>query len=72
MANAHPRNVLVPWFIGIAIIAVVDAYVAWLLFATECGAPTVPRLLVVVVVPAVYLVLMYLTLKSQNGRAARP
>jgi len=36
------------------------------MFATGCPAPGIAEVLVVVVIPAVYLGLMYLTLKSQD------
>jgi hypothetical protein len=69
VADDRKRNVLLPWYIGIAIILLVDVYVGYLMFATDCPAPPVPRLFVLVLIPGVYLVLMYLTLKSQNGDA---
>jgi len=72
MTDGKHRSALLPWFIGIAVIAAVDAYIAYLLFATDCAAPTVPRLIVVVILPVVYIALMYLTFKSQNGRSAGP
>ena len=65
MAPAQPRNPLFPWVVGLAIIIVVDVYVAYMFFATRCEAPGIAQFLVVVVVPAVYLVLMYLTFRSQ-------
>lgn len=66
MQQAKKRNVLLPWLVGIAVIAVVDLWIAFRMFATDCPAPGFVEGIVVVVVPAVYLVLMYLTLKSQD------
>ena len=66
MISSKSRNVLTPWIIGLIIIAAVDAYVAYLFYATDCQAPGIAQMLVVVVVPVVYLALMYLTLKSQR------
>ena len=66
MISPKPRNVLTPWIIGLIIIAAVDAYVAYLFYATNCQAPGIAQVLVVVVIPVVYLALMYLTLKSQR------
>tara|TARA_B100000614_G_scaffold260956_1_gene289175 strand:- start:1917 stop:2102 length:186 start_codon:yes stop_codon:yes gene_type:complete len=60
-----------PWFIGIAIIALVDIFIGYRMFATNCPAPAFPEFMVLVLVPGVYLVLMYLTLKSQNGGPSR-
>jgi hypothetical protein len=68
MAQAKRYNVLLPWYIGLAIIVVVDAYVGYLFYATRCQATGLAQVLVLIVVPAVYLVLMYLTLKSSPER----
>lgn len=65
MAAMARRNPLMPWIIGAIIIAIVDIYIAYLFFATECQAPGIAQFLVIVVIPVVYLALMYLTLKSQ-------
>jgi hypothetical protein len=65
MISSKPRNVLTPWIIGLIVIAAVDAYIAYLFYATNCQAPGIAQVLVVVVIPVVYLFLMYLTLKSQ-------
>lgn len=65
MATMERRNPLMPWIIGLIVIAIVDFYVGYLFFATECQAPGIAQFLVLVAVPGVYLVLMYLTLKSQ-------
>ena len=65
MAIPERRNVLLPWTIGLIIIAIVDAYTAYLFFETGCQAPGIAQFLVLIAVPVVYLVLMYMTLKSQ-------
>jgi hypothetical protein len=59
------RNPLLPWIIGLIIIVISDIYIGHLFYATQCQAPAIAQFLVLIVVPAVYLVLMYLTLKSQ-------
>lgn len=62
---SKPRNsVLLPWYIGGAVILASVIYLADEMIATP--APTLLELGVLVVIPAVYLTLMYLTLKSQN------
>ncbi len=66
MPQARKRNPLLPWFIGIVIVVLADAWVAYRMFATGCPAPGIAEVLVVVVIPVVYLGLMYLTLKSQD------
>jgi hypothetical protein len=62
------RNPLLPWWIGLAIILAAIAYVGYLFTTMECGPSTAGPLAFVVlgVMPAVYLVLMYVTLKSQS------
>jgi len=65
VAETDRRNPLLSWIIGLIIIVISDIYVGYLFYATQCQAPAVAQLLVLIVVPAVYLVLMYLTLKSQ-------
>lgn len=59
------RNPLFPWFIGLAIIVVIDIFVAYQFFAPQYRASIAAEVIVLVVVPAVYLALMYLTFKSQ-------
>ena len=60
-----------PWFIGIAIVVVTDIICAYLFLARTCtaGVPAnivvILLVLVFVVLPAIYLALMYLTLKKQ-------
>jgi hypothetical protein len=66
MAAIAKRNRLTPWYIGIAIILVAVAYVAYQMFYVGCPAPTFVELGVLLVIPAVYLVLMYLTFISQD------
>ena len=60
------RNPLLPWWIGLAIILAAIAYVGYLFTTMGCGPSTAGALAFVVlgVMPAVYLVLMYVTLKS--------
>jgi hypothetical protein len=65
MSNGNRRNVLLPWFIGIAILVVADLWIAYRMFSTGCPAPGIVEAIVVIVIPIVYLALMYVTLKSQ-------
>jgi hypothetical protein len=64
MQTARPRPRLLPWFIGAAIIVVIDAFL--LLFVVSEGASELAENAVLIGVPAVYLTLMYLTLTSQK------
>jgi hypothetical protein len=65
---ATKRDRLIPWYIGIAIILAAVAFVGYRMWTGNCPAPTIIELGVLTVIPAVYLVLMYLTFVSQNGR----
>jgi hypothetical protein len=65
MDGTKKRNPLLPWFIGIAIVLVADFWIAYRMYATDCPAPGFIETLIIVVLPAVYLGLMYLTFKSQ-------
>ena len=60
------RNRLLPWYIGIVIILLAVIYVGYQMFFVGCAAPTAVELIVLIIVPVVYLVLMYLTFTSQE------
>mgnify|MGYP001487898898 CR=1 FL=1 len=66
MATQHSR--LYPWYIGIVTIAIFELIIGYLFFAASspCASP-IPQLfvLLLIVLPVVYLTLMYLALKSQ-------
>ena len=66
MVVVAKRNRLAPWYIGIAIILAAVAYVAYQMFYVGCPAPTFVELGVLLVIPVVYLALMYLTFVSQE------
>jgi hypothetical protein len=63
------RNALLPWWIGLAIIIPAVVYIGYQFasLASQCGPVTAGLLAFAVlgVIPAVYLTLMYLTLKDQ-------
>ena len=60
------RNRLLPWYIGIVVIVVAEIVVGYQMFYVGCPAPVLLELAMLVVIPAVYLVLMYLTFISQE------
>jgi hypothetical protein len=66
MNAVRRRSRLLPWYIGLAIVFPAVAYVAYQLRASGCAVPTPAVFMVLVVLPAVYLMLMYLTLTSQK------
>ena len=66
MAQVSHRNRLLPWYVGIVIVLLGVIYVGYLMFAGGCPAPTIVELGVLIVIPVVYLVLMYLTFTSQE------
>jgi len=66
MPKGLTRNPLVPWWIGLAIIAAAVIYFAYRFSCMECGHPGgFVEFIVLGIVPVVYLALMYLTLKGQ-------
>ena len=66
MQMPDQRNRLLPWYIGLVIILAAVAYVGYQFYATKCQATGLAGFLVLIVLPAVYLALMYLTLRSQD------
>jgi Na+-transporting methylmalonyl-CoA/oxaloacetate decarboxylase beta subunit len=69
MANeTRNRNPLLAWWIGLGIILAVIAYAAYRFACLECSPAGFLEFMILGIVPAVYLVLMYLTLKSQADR----
>lgn len=61
------RNRLTPWYVGLAIVLAAVAYTAYEMFVMPgCAVPTAIALGVLVIIPVVYLALMYLTLTSQD------
>lgn len=67
MANANrKRNRLLPWYIGLGIVLAAIAFVAYRFIAGGCPTPGAIEFMVLGIVPVVYLVLMYLTLTSQE------
>ena len=60
------RNRLLPWYIGIAIIVAAELVVTYQMFYVGCPAPVLLELAMLVVIPGVYLGLMYLTFISQE------
>jgi len=65
MIEAHKRNPLRSWYIGVGLVVICVGIVAWQMFATGCSAPPIAIAIVLGVIPAIYLTLMYLALKSQ-------
>lgn len=67
MAQIATRNGrLTPWYIGILIVLAAVIFVGYRMWSTACPAPSIIEIGVLTVIPAVYLVLMYLTLVSQK------
>ena len=66
MNQAVRRNRLGPWYIGLAIIVLAVVYTGYQMLVNGCAAPAIAQIGVLVIIPVVYLVLMYLTLVSQD------
>lgn len=65
-AQPHKRNRLMPWFIGLAIILAAVIFVGYQMQVSNCGISPGLSFIVLAIMPAVYLVLMYITLTSQE------
>lgn len=65
MTETHRRNRLLPWYIGIVIVAAAEIYIGYQFFACKCEAPLAIDFIVLGIVPVVYLWLMYLAFTSQ-------
>jgi hypothetical protein len=67
MQQAAPkRNRLMPWYIGLVLNLAAVLFVGYRMWAGNCPAPTLIEVGVLTVIPAVYLVLMYLTFVNQE------
>jgi hypothetical protein len=60
------RNRLTPWYIGLAVIIAAVIFIADRMAAANCPAPAFIEYGVLLIIPVIYLVLMYLTLTSQE------
>lgn len=66
MNQTARRNRLMPWYVGLAIVVLGVIYVGFQMAASGCAIPAISVFLVLLAIPVVYLVLMYLTLTSQE------
>ena len=66
LAMETGRNRLTPWYVGIFIVLAAVIFIGYEMYATGCATDTPISLALLVVIPAVYLGLMYLTLSSQE------
>ncbi len=66
MPKVIKRNRLMPWYVGLAVIFAAVIYLGYLMRATNCGISAPMAFIVLGIMPLVYLVLMYLTLTSQE------
>lgn len=69
--NSRTRNPLTAWWVGLAIILLAVAYTAWRFACLECAPAGYLEFMILGIVPAVYLVLMYVTLKGQADSERR-
>ena len=66
MTSAIKRNPLLPWYIGLAIVIAAVSFVGYRMFTGNCQAPLMVELIVLLVIPVIYMALMYLTFISQD------
>ena len=64
--TVHRRNRLLPWYIGIVIVIAAEIVVVYQMFYVGCPAPVLLELAMLIIIPLVYLTLMYLTFVSQE------
>jgi hypothetical protein len=55
-----------PWYIGVVFLLIVDAVFFYYVTTRSCEIPNPIVFGIMVIIPAVYLVLMYLALRSQD------
>jgi hypothetical protein len=55
------------WIIGLVIIGVVEVILANMFFGPACSAPGIAQFVVLILIPGVYLPLMFLTLRSSGN-----
>jgi hypothetical protein len=65
MAQAR-RNRLMPWNVGLVVILAAVGFAVWQVLSGGCAAPPAALVIALVVMPAVYIALMYMTLTSQE------
>lgn len=66
MADETRRNPLLPWYIGIAVIAIFEAFIIWREWSCVCQMRGIEIFLVLIALPIIYLFLMWLTFRSQK------
>lgn len=66
MPMPQSRKALTGWFIGLIIVIAVSLYAALHLHLTETEVHILAQIMVFLILPAVYLALMYLALKSKS------
>ena len=62
----NPAQSPVPVVYGLAIIVAAVLFVGYRMWASACPAPAIVEAGVLLIIPVVYLVLMYLTFVSQD------
>ena len=66
MAEARRRNPLTPWYIGVVFLLIMDAVFFYFVRTQNCEIPNPIVFGIMVIIPGIYLALMYLTLRSQD------
>ena len=66
MVEALRRNPLAPWYIGVVFLLFVDAVFFYYVATRSCEIPNPIIFGIMVIIPGLYLFLMYLAFRSQN------
>lgn len=60
------RNRLTPWYIGVVVVFASVIYIGHKMWTGNCPEPGMLGFVVLIIIPTVYLALMYLTFISQE------
>lgn len=66
MAEARRRDPLTPWYIGILFLLAMDIVFFYFIMTLNCEIPNPIVFGIMVLIPVLYLVLMYLAFRSQE------
>jgi hypothetical protein len=66
MIEAFKRNPLTPWYIGVVFLLIIDAVFLYYVMSRSCEIPSPIVFGIMVIIPGLYLALMYLAFRSQD------
>lgn len=66
MASPQEHNQLTPWYIGVTIVTLSNLIFLYYIVSHECAIPNGIVIGLLVLLPVIYLALMYKTFRSQK------